>query len=111
MQDSMGELQLRVWLEGEHPTAAQKAAADSAASAWAGDRIGLYEGPNGQWGVVLRTQWRSASGRTAFASAAVQTLDGVSSPSAICGDPTHADIIIASDPTILAAVETCSAMN
>jgi len=79
MQDSMGELQLRVWLEGEHPTAAQKAAADSAASAWAGDRIGLYEGPNGQWGVVLRTQWRSASGRTAFASAAVQTLDGVSS--------------------------------
>ena len=111
MQDSMGELQLRVWLEGEHPTAAQKAAADSAASTWAGDRIGLYEGPNGQWGVVLRSQWRSASGRTAFASAAVQTLKGVSSPSAICGDPTHADIIIASDPTILAAVETCSAMN
>ncbi len=84
----MGELQLRVWLEGEHPTDAQAKAADSAASSWAGDRIGLYEGPSGAWAVVLRTQWRSASGRTAFVAAANQTLDGLSSPSAVCGDAT-----------------------
>jgi len=100
-QDTMGELQLRVWLEGEHPTDAQATAADSAASSWAGDRIGLYEGPGGEWAVVLRTQWRSASGGTAFVAAAHQTLAGLSSPSAVCGDATHADIIIAADMAVL----------
>jgi hypothetical protein len=106
-QDTMGELQLRVWLGGEHPTDAQAKAADSAASSWAGDRIGLYEGPSGAWAVVLRTQWRSTSGRTAFVAAANQTLDGLSSPSAVCGDAIHADIIIASDPTVLGSFTTC----
>jgi hypothetical protein len=100
-QDTMGELQLRVWLEGEHPTDAQAKAADSAASSWAGDRIGLYEGPGGEWAVVLRTQWRSAAGRTAFVAAANQTLAGLPNPSAVCGDATHADIIIAADMAVL----------
>lgn len=106
-QDTMGELELRVWLEGEQPTAAEKAAADSAASSWAGDRIGLYEGPNGQWAVVLRTVWRGDAGRDAFASAVGQTLDGLSSPSVVCGDAIHADVIVASDPTILGSFATC----
>jgi hypothetical protein len=106
-QDTMGELQLRVWLEGEHPTDAQTKVADSAASSWAGDRIGLYEGPNGAWAAVLRTRWRSASGRTAFAAAASQTLDGLSSPSSVCGDAVHADIVIASDTTVLGNFTTC----
>ncbi len=106
-QDTMGELQLRVWLEGENPTDAQTTAADSAASSWAGDRIGLYEGPNGAWAVVLRTQWRSAAGRTAFVAAANQTLEGLSSPSAVCGDASHADIFIASDATVLGNFTTC----
>jgi hypothetical protein len=107
MQDTMGELQLRVWLEGEHPTDVQKKAADSAASSWAGDRVGLYEGPNGAWAVDLRTQWRSAAGRSAFADAATQTLAGLSSPSVICGDAITADIVIASDATVLGAFSTC----
>jgi hypothetical protein len=107
MQDTMGELQLRVWLEGEHPTDVQKKAADSAASTWAGDRIGLYEGPSGTWAVVLRTQWRSGAGRTAFVAAANQTLDGLNSPSMVCGDAVHADIIVASDSTALGAFATC----
>jgi hypothetical protein len=107
MQDTMGELQLRVWLEGEHPTDVQKTTADAAASMWAGDRIGLFEGPSGAWAVVLRTQWRSASGRTDFAGAATQTLVGLSSPSSICGDAVTADIVIASDQASMGAFATC----
>jgi hypothetical protein len=106
-QDTMGELQLRVWLEGEHPTGAEKTAADSAASSWAGDRIGLYEGPNGAWAVVLRTQWRGASGRTAFAAAASTTLGALSSPSSVCGDALEANIVIASDTTVMGGFTTC----
>jgi len=107
MPDTMGELQLRVWLEGEHPTADQKKVADAAASDWAGDRIGLYEGPSGKWAVVLRTQWRIASGRTAFVTAATLTLDGLRSPMAVCGDAVHADIVIASDQESMGAFATC----
>ena len=107
MQDTMGELQLRVWLEGEHPTGAQKTAADHASSAWSGDRIGLYEGPDGAWAIVLRTQWRTASGRADFAAATAQTLDGLGSPSSICGDSVHADIVIASDQAVVGEFAAC----
>jgi len=108
MQNTMGELQLRVWLEGEHPTDAQKKAADSAASMWAGDRIGLWEGPGGAWAVVLRTQWRSAAGRTAFVDAADHALNGLAGVTSICGDAVHADIVLASNQPTMAAFSTCS---
>jgi hypothetical protein len=62
LQDTMGELQLRVWLAGEKPTTGQSSAAAEAVATWRGDRIGLYEGPNGAWAVVLRTSWRTAAG-------------------------------------------------
>ena len=106
MQDTMGELQLRIWLEGAG-TDAQKKAAASAVASWGGDRIGLYEGPNGAWAVVLKTQWRSTGGRTAFATGATQILEGINSPSVVCGDATHADIVITSDQTALGAFATC----
>ena len=51
-QDTLGELQLRIWLEGQNPTSEATTAAASAASAWAGDRVGLYEGPNGAWAEI-----------------------------------------------------------
>jgi hypothetical protein len=109
MQDTMGELQLRVWLEGEHPTAAEKAAADSAASNWAGDRIGLYEGPNGAWAVVLRTQWRSPAGRAAFVAAANRPpLVRAPSPHyLVCEDALQADIYIGSDDATVSSFAPC----
>ncbi len=107
MQDTMGELQLRVWLEGEHPTAAEKAAADSAASMWAGDRIGLYEGPNGAWAVVLRTQWRSSAGRAAFHDSATLKLGSLPGPAILCGDSSSVDLYVASDVAALEAFAPC----
>ena len=107
MADTMGELQLRVWLEGEQPTDTQTKTAAAAVSTWGGDRIGLFEGPNGAWAVVLRTQWRTASGRTGFVTAANQTLGALVSPSVVCGDSVHADIVIASDAATVAAFATC----
>jgi hypothetical protein len=111
IQDTLGELQLRVWLEGEHPTAAGKVAADAAAAMWAGDRIGLWEGADGTWAVVLRTQWRSAAGRTAFVDAATPRLEALTNPYIVCGDTVHADIIIGSDVTAMSAFATCNPME
>jgi hypothetical protein len=108
MQDTMGELQLRVWLEGESPSASQRTAAANAVGTWAGDRIALYEGPNDGWAVVLRTEWRSSAGRNAFAAAASLRVGGLTGESRVCGDATHADVVVASDKTVLAALQICT---
>jgi hypothetical protein len=107
MADTMGELQLRVWLAGEHPTATAETAAETAVSTWAGDRIGLYEGPSGAWAVVLKTQWRSGSGLTKFLAAVQAKLNASPASSLVCSDAAHADIILASDPTVLGEFATC----
>ena len=107
MQDTMGELQLRVWLEGEHPTAAQHSEAASAVSTWAGDRIGLYEGPNGAWAVVLRTSWRSAPGQADFRSAATTRLAGLTGLAIACGDADNVGVYVASGVAALEAFAPC----
>jgi hypothetical protein len=109
IQDTLGELQLRVWLEGEHPTAASKQVADAAAAQWAGDRVGLYEGPNGAWAVVLRTQWRSPAGRAAFVAAA-NGPPLVRAPGPhylVCEDALQADIYIGSDDATVSSFAPC----
>jgi hypothetical protein len=110
-QDTMGELQLRVWLAGEKPATSATRAAAEAVATWGGDRIGLYEGPEGAWAVVLRTTWRSAAGRAAFEEAANQRLEGLEGVSSICSDGVQATVVIASSQKVLAAYQTCQPMD
>jgi hypothetical protein len=111
MQDTLGELQLRIWLEGSSATAAQTNAAAEAVSSWAGDRIGLYEGPSGQWAIVLHTAWRSAAGRDAFNQAVEPTVAALGSQYRICGDSTHVDIAIASSEALVPEFIACNTMG
>jgi hypothetical protein len=106
-QDTLGELQLRVWLEGEHPTAAQSSAAASAVSAWGGDRAGLYDGPNDTWAVVLKTEWRSASGAVAFGAAAGTPARWPAGPSKTCASGAGVTVYVASDAATLASFASC----
>jgi hypothetical protein len=99
MQDTMGEFQLGIWLDGEHPSSSGQSAAEAAVNGWAGDRIGLYEGPNGAWAVVLRTTWRSTGAEGAFRAAVGPVLSALKSPSTECGGGLNEDIVIASDQT------------
>jgi hypothetical protein len=110
-QDTMGELQLRVWLAGEKPTTSATMVAAEAVATWGGDRIGLYEGPDGAWAVVLRTIWRSAAGRTAFEEAVNHRLEGLKGVSSICSDGVQASVVIASSEKVLAAYQTCQPMD
>jgi len=108
MQDTLGELQLRIWLAGENPSNAATTAAASAVAAWGGDRAALYEGPNGAWAVVLKTTWRSATGAQAFDAAAGKTLAALTSPSRTCAGPgTSVAIVIASDQTVIPQLGVC----
>jgi hypothetical protein len=106
MQDTLGELQLRIWLEGESPDSALTTAAAAATSDWGGDRVGLYEGPNGAWAVVLRTVWRNPGGESDFQSAAVARIG--SSTSLVCGSGSGVDVFLASDDAALRAFAPCA---
>ncbi len=104
MQDTLGELQLRIWLEGDAAEGSLSAAVDQ----WAGDRIALYEGPNGEWAVVLKTEWRTAAGATAFAAALPARLKALG-PSRQCPASTRVDVAIASSQTVIPDLLTCAA--
>lgn len=107
LQDTMGEMQMRVWLEGEQPSTAQQSTATDAVSTWGGDRIGLYEGPNGAWAVVMRTNWRTAAGKVAFQDEALAKRGDLSDPTAVCGDGNNVTVYVASDVDTLAVFAPC----
>ena len=64
LEDTFGEFQLGSWLRIGGVTDALDAAAG-----WGGDRIGLYEGPDGAWAVLLMTEWDTVPDAAAFQAA------------------------------------------
>jgi len=72
--DTLGELQLRIWLnEG----GVSSSAASRAAAGWGGDRVMLLDGPNGATAVALITEWDTPADATEFATAAKTALGGL----------------------------------
>jgi hypothetical protein len=107
MQDTMGEFQLRVWLEGEKSTDAQAGVATAATKGWAGDRVGLYEGPNGAWAVVLRTAMTDDSGVSAFDNAAAARVATLSGYSVACREPGFVDVLVGSSKSVVDSFGVC----
>jgi hypothetical protein len=101
LEDSFGEFQLGVWLRGN--TAINAATANDAAAGWGGDRIALVEGPNGAWGVVLRTAWDSDSDASAFEAAATPLVEGLATPASLLPGAGRSErwIVIGSDAATL----------
>jgi hypothetical protein len=111
LQDTLGELQLRIWLERETGAANSNEVAKKAVAEWGGDRVGLYEGPNGEWAVVIHTVWRSTTGRDAFSAAATATLDSMGANYRACGDSTHVEIAFSSDDAAVPELIDCNTMG
>jgi hypothetical protein len=111
MQDTLGELQLRVWL-GAGPDGLSADAAATAVSAWGGDRVALYDGPAGEWAVVLHSTWRSAPGRDEFLAAATTMLGGLGREGRACGSGTaDVQIAIASSEALVPEFIDCNTMG
>jgi hypothetical protein len=104
LEDSFGEFQLGVWLRGN--TAINAATANDAAAGWGGDRIALVAGPNGAWGVVLRTAWDSDSDAAAFEEAASPLVEGLATPASLLPGAGGSErwIVIGSDDATLSRV-------
>lgn len=102
-QDTFGELQTGIWLkEGGVPAAT----ADAAAAGWGGDRLGVLDGPNGAWAVVMDTAWDTNKDATEFEAAATTALGKATGPAKVLpgvGGNTRW-VVVASDATVLGTV-------
>ncbi len=101
LEDGFGEFQLGIWLRGN--TTIGIGGANQAAAGWGGDRAVLLNGPDGTWGVVLRTAWDTDADAAEFEAAAGSLVDGLASPGALLPGTggTERWVLIASDePTL-----------
>jgi hypothetical protein len=102
LQDTLGEFQLSIWIREAGKVAVGPAA--TAAAGWGGDRLALYEGPDGAWAVVVETAWDTDQDATEFVAEAkkiVVTLDENASADVLQRDPSQASIVIGSDDATL----------
>jgi hypothetical protein len=103
LEDTLGELQLGIWLR---EAGVSDDASATAAAGWGGDRLAVYNGPDDAWAVVVDTRWDSARDATEFADAAQSAVDGLDDPAQLS---TVADqnvmILIASDEETLLEID------
>jgi hypothetical protein len=103
LEDTLGELQLGIWLRQGGTTPADAA---TAAAGWGGDRLAVVAGPNDAWGLVLETTWDRAADATEFLDAAQPVVDGLANPARISAPVGGAvTILIASDAQTLLALD------
>lgn len=103
LEDTLGELQLGIWLRegGVDPDDAATAAAG-----WGGDRLAVLEGPDDAWGVVLETTWDSRADASEFLDAVQPVVDGLANPARISAPAGEGvTIMIASDQETLLALD------
>jgi hypothetical protein len=71
--DTMGELNVQIWLQQDQGAAASRKAAEG----WGGDRIGAYAGPADAWAVAWQTAWDTPSDAAEFAAGAREVIGGL----------------------------------
>jgi hypothetical protein len=69
LEDTLGEFQLKVWLDQVKAKSGEPSA-DQAAAGWGGDRVMLLDGPGGARAIALRTAWDTPADGQEFAQAA-----------------------------------------
>ena len=92
LQDTLGEFQLGVWLR----QGGQTSAADEAVAGWGGDRVALYERPDGAWAILLASAWDTESDAREFRDAAARTITATHSIGAADLDGRRVTVVLGS---------------
>jgi hypothetical protein len=110
LEDTFGEFQLQVWLRQN--TSIGAGAQNAAAAGWGGDRIEVLEGPDGAWGVVLRTSWDSPNDAVEFETAATPIVEGLAGSAALLpgAGGTERWVVVASDDATLARLSNAAGL-
>ncbi|MEZ0239622.1 MAG: hypothetical protein ACAH65_02385 [Chloroflexota bacterium] len=102
--DTIGELQLRIWL---HEGGVPSTVASRAAAGWGGDRLMLLDGPAGATAIALITEWDTPADADEFAAAARSAIGGLNLSGLVsqAGRPTQVRVAIgAQGAEVLAAL-------
>jgi hypothetical protein len=101
LEDTFGEFQMQVWLKQN--TTVPAATAIDAAAGWGGDRVAVVNGPNGTWGVILRTSWDTDADAAAFESVATPIVTKLANPASLLPGAGGRErwVLVGSDATVL----------
>jgi hypothetical protein len=106
LEDTLGEFQLKVWLDQAAKVEGGPSAA-SAAAGWGGDRVVLLDGPDGSWAIALDTAWDTPEDASEFISAAGEAVANLpNSGSVVPTGPTDVRVVLASDEGLLERLDT-----
>jgi hypothetical protein len=103
--DTMGEYQLGVWITGQASMLLPTPPPEGAIG-WGGDRVALYQGPDGAWVVAGRTEWDTVDDAAEFESALAPRLEEAGGPGQILpgeGGTVRWYLIASDDPTLARA--------
>ena len=106
LQDTFGEHQLGVWITAAVPLGGLPEPPPESVVGWGGDRMALYDGPNGSWAVVFKTVWDSAKDAAEFETAIAPKVAAAAGPGQVLpgeGGPVRW-IVIGSDDAVLGKV-------
>lgn len=103
LEDTLGELQLGIWLR---EAGVEAEISQTATAGWGGDRLAVVEGPGETWGVVLETEWDDPTEASEFLDAVQGAVDGLSNPGRVSAPGgTGVTILVASDEQTLLALD------
>jgi hypothetical protein len=84
LEDTLGEFQLKLWLN-QVKAAGGAPSADQAAAGWGGDRVMLLDGPSGARAIALKTAWDTKTDAAEFAQAAGPVVARIGSGKVVPG--------------------------
>jgi hypothetical protein len=102
LQDTLGELQISIWLDELGAPDVQQASAG-----WGGDRAILLRGPADSWALASVSEWDTADDADEFADAATVAFDALGRPGEVVHEPgsTRVTILLGSDQDAAIALE------
>lgn len=105
LEDTTGELQLRLWLQFAGGGSAGPV--EPAAAGWGGDRTMLLKGPDGAWAIVISTEWDTPADASEFVARAKSALTAMPHPGEADGPVgrTTATVVVASTDDLVGRVQ------
>jgi hypothetical protein len=105
LEDTLGEFQLRVWLD--QAGAASPVSAPVAAAGWGGDRVALLDGPDGAWAIALSTAWDTPTDAEEFADAAKPVVSNLEHGAVLTSaDDNTVTVLLAPSDVVLQGLRT-----
>ena len=110
---TFGELGLQVFVAGgEAPNTLPGLPAawphQEAAAGWGGDRLAMYEGPDGAWAIDWQTAWDTPADATEFSSRAQELQSTLQGAAEISSGEQTVTLFVASDAGGLATLEAAA---